>query len=167
MPPVDDADALELAEQVRSHDSDAEAKVRLACALMGEQDNESLHLARELLTFATDEDPKCFGAQLGLACVADRLAQRRPETIVNGENMDLAEPGIAQGIAACAAAGAREIVVHPYFLGPGNHTTNDIPRLVETAVANHPDLVIRVSEPLGLHPKLVDVILDRVDAAVE
>jgi sirohydrochlorin ferrochelatase len=100
-----------------------------------------------------------------LTQVAELLAQRLPETIVHCAHMDLAEPGIAQGIAACAAAGAREIVVHPYFLGPGNHTTNDIPRLVETAVANHPDLVIRVSEPLGIHPKLVDVIIDRVDEA--
>ena len=97
--------------------------------------------------------------------VAELLAQRLPEAIVRCAHMDLADPDIAQGIAACAAAGAREIVVHPYFLGPGNHTTNDIPRLVEDAAASHPELRIRVSEPLGIHPKLVDVIIDRVDEA--
>jgi sirohydrochlorin ferrochelatase len=97
--------------------------------------------------------------------VAELVAKHAPEAIVRWAHMDLAEPSIAQGIDACANAGAREIVVHPYFLGPGSHTTVDIPRLVRAAAVSHPDVQIRVSEPLGLHPKLVDVILDRIDEA--
>ena len=44
--------------------------------------------------------------------------------------MELASPSIAEGVGACAASGASELVVHPYFLGPGNHTRNDVPQLV-------------------------------------
>jgi sirohydrochlorin ferrochelatase len=97
--------------------------------------------------------------------VAEMVAERVPDAIVRCAHMDLAEPNIAQGIAGCVAAGARQIVVHPYFLAPGSHATDDIPRLVRTAAANHPDVDVRVSEALGLHPKLVDVILDRLDEA--
>ena len=97
--------------------------------------------------------------------LAEQVAKRVPDVIVRCAHMDLAEPSIAQGIAGCVAAGAREIVVQPYFLGPGSHTTDDIPRLVRAAAASHPEVRIRVSEPLGLHSKLVDVILDRVDEA--
>jgi len=97
--------------------------------------------------------------------MAELVSERVPDTIVHVAHMEIAEPDIAQGVDACAADGADEIVVHPYFLAPGNHSTSDIPRLVGEAAARHPGLRVRVSEPLGLHPKLVDVILDRVDAA--
>ena len=68
-----------------------------------------------------------------LEAVAELVAERVPDVIVRCAHMDLAEPDIAAGIAACAAAGADAIVVHPYFLGPGNHTTDDIPRLVRAS----------------------------------
>jgi sirohydrochlorin ferrochelatase len=97
--------------------------------------------------------------------MAEFVSERVPDTIVHVAHMEIAEPDIAQGVDACAADGADEIVVHPYFLAPGNHSTSDIPRLVREAAERHPGLRVRVSEPLGLHPKLVDVILDRVDAA--
>ena len=97
--------------------------------------------------------------------IAELVAERVPETIVHVAHMEIAEPDIPHGVDACAADGADEIIVHPYFLAPGNHSTNDIPRLVRAAAARHPGLRVRVSEPLGVHPKLVDVILDRVDTA--
>lgn len=100
-----------------------------------------------------------------LGDVADQLAQRVPDRFVSFAHMEIARPTIAEGIAACAAAGAEEVVVHPYFLGPGNHSTQDIPRLARAAAAAHPGLRVAISEPLGLHPKLVDVILDRVERA--
>ena len=40
-----------------------------------------------------------------------------------------------------------------------------IPRLVSEAEKNHPGLRIRISAPLGIHEKLVDVVLERVAAA--
>jgi len=96
--------------------------------------------------------------------MAELVAERVPDTIVHIAHMEIAEPDIAHGVDACVADGASEIVVHPFFLAPGNHSTNDIPRLVRETAARHPGLRVRVSEPLGPHPKLVDVILDRVDA---
>ncbi len=60
------------------------------------------------------------------------------------------------------AAGAREIVVHPYLLSPGRHSREDIPAQVDAAAGRHPGVTIRVSEPLGVHEKLVDVVLERV-----
>jgi len=100
-----------------------------------------------------------------LAAVAAQVAARLPDAVVRCAHMELAGPDIATGISDCVAAGASEIVVHPYFLGPGNHTANDIPRLVRAAAERHPGVEVRISEPLGLHPKIVDVILDRVESA--
>jgi sirohydrochlorin ferrochelatase len=97
--------------------------------------------------------------------VAAMLRPRLPDQLVGVAHMDLASPSIAEGIAACVAAGAEEIVVHPYFLGPGHHTRHDIPALVRDAAGSHPGLRVHISEPLGLHERLVDVIVDRVSRA--
>ncbi|MCP4035960.1 MAG: cobalamin biosynthesis protein CbiX [bacterium] len=97
-----------------------------------------------------------------LAGVARAVQQRAPELLVEFAHMELAEPTIAQAIARCVEAGVSEIVVHPFFLGPGRHSREDIPRMVGEIASGHPDLAIRISEPLGLHPGLVDAVLDRV-----
>ena len=43
--------------------------------------------------------------------------------------------------------------------------TRDIPQLVQEAARAHTGLRIRITEPLGLHESLVDVVLARVDEA--
>jgi antibiotic biosynthesis monooxygenase (ABM) superfamily enzyme len=52
--------------------------------------------------------------------------------------MELADPSIADGFAACVAAGATEVVAFPYMLTPGKHSVRDIPRLVAEAAARFP-----------------------------
>lgn len=97
-----------------------------------------------------------------LEALARRLRERLPDRIVVFAHMDLAEPTVAQGIAACVAKGATEIVVHPYFLAPGSHSTDDIPRLARAALAGHPQVTLRFTPALGVHEKLVEVVLERV-----
>ena len=94
--------------------------------------------------------------------VAAQVRLREPSSLVVTAHLEIATPSIPEGIAACVEAGASEVVVHPFFLGPGRHTTRDIPRIVEEASAAHPTVPIRVTPPLGPHEKLVDVILERV-----
>jgi sirohydrochlorin ferrochelatase len=104
-------------------------------------------------------------ANAQLDALAERVRARLPDRFVQVAHMDLAEPSIARAVEACVAAGAEEIVVHPYFLGPGSHTTEDIPRLVAEAAAPHEGLRVQITEPLGLHEKLVDVVLARIEAS--
>ncbi|MBW2232693.1 MAG: cobalamin biosynthesis protein CbiX [Deltaproteobacteria bacterium] len=99
--------------------------------------------------------------------VAARVRERRPGVIVEHAHMEIAAPSLADGVAACVAAGALEIIVHPYFLGSGRHTRETIPKLVAALAGQHQGITIQVSEPLGLHDKLVDVVLERVDALLE
>jgi sirohydrochlorin ferrochelatase len=104
-------------------------------------------------------------ANLVLERVAELLRRRAPARIVRVAHMDLAEPTVQDGVDACVAAGAREIVIHPYFLTPGDHVTRDIPALAEVAARRHPGVSVRVSEPLGVHEALVDAILDRIECS--
>ena len=97
--------------------------------------------------------------------VADQVRRRAPELIVEIAHREIADPDIFEGIDTCVKKGATQIVVHPYFLGPGRHTSEDIPAQVECAARRHSNVQIRISEPLGGHGSLIDVILDRVSDA--
>lgn len=104
-------------------------------------------------------------ANAQLEAVADRVRTRAAGTIVEVAHLEIAEPSIGQGIEACVEQGATRIVVHPFFLAPGRHTSDDIPAQVARAVRSHPNVQIRISEPLGDHAALIDVILERVSDA--
>jgi sirohydrochlorin ferrochelatase len=84
--------------------------------------------------------------------------------IVEPAHMELAEPSIATAFARCVEQGAKLVVVFPYFLGPGRHWNEDIPRLAADAAASHSAAGIRylVTEPLGLHPLVMQVIDERI-----
>ncbi|MBW2494429.1 MAG: cobalamin biosynthesis protein CbiX [Deltaproteobacteria bacterium] len=97
--------------------------------------------------------------------VAAQIRKRAADSIVEVAHLEIAEPGIGEGIETCVRKGATRIVVHPFFLGPGRHTSEDIPAQVERAAREHPNVQIRISEPLGNHAALIDVILDRVSDA--
>jgi sirohydrochlorin ferrochelatase len=97
--------------------------------------------------------------------LAEAIRRRVPDRIVAVAHLDVVQPDIAEGIAICAAKGAEEIVVHPYFLSLGQHATQDIPAQVARAAEHHPEIQIRISEPLGGHAALLDVVLDRVGDA--
>ncbi|MBW2714518.1 MAG: hypothetical protein JRD03_00480 [Deltaproteobacteria bacterium] len=100
-----------------------------------------------------------------LDAVAEQVRKRTPEAIVEVAHLEITEPNIAEGIDACVRKGATQIVVHPFFLGPGRHTSEDIPEQVGRAANRHPSTQIRISEPLGGHDAIIDVILDRVSDA--
>lgn len=82
--------------------------------------------------------------------------------IVEPAHMELAEPTIAQAFAKCVAQGAREIVVHVYFLSPGRHSMEDIPRITREAAVRFPGVPYRLTQPLGLDARMALIIHRRV-----
>ncbi len=121
--------------------------------------------ARQRAIVLIDHGSRRAEANAMLDQVAAALRRRVPERIVAVAHMELAPPSLADAVETCVAAGAREIVVHPYFLAPGAHATRDIPEQAAEVAARHPDVSLRVSEPLGVHEGVIDAILARVDPA--
>lgn len=83
--------------------------------------------------------------------------------IVEPAHMELAEPSIATAFARCVERGAKTVVVFPYFLLPGRHWNDDIPRLAEIAAKEHPGIRYLVTAPFGLHPLMAEVMRQRID----
>jgi sirohydrochlorin ferrochelatase len=84
-------------------------------------------------------------------------------SIVEPAHMELAEPLIATAFARCVARGASTVVVFPYFLSPGRHWDEDIPRLTAEAACQHPGVRYVVTAPFGLHPLMAEVIRQRIE----
>ena len=95
--------------------------------------------------------------------VVAQFAERSPYDIVEPAHMELAEPSIDTAFDACVKQGAKLIIVYPYFLLPGRHWSEDIPRLAAAAAARHDGTSYLVAAPLGIHPLMSDIMLDRID----
>ncbi len=104
-------------------------------------------------------------ANAQLDALAELVRERVGESVpVRVAHLELAPPSIAEGVAACAEAGAEEVVVVPFFLAPGRHAREDVPRLAREAAREH-GLAVQIGEPLGVHPLLADLVLVRAGVA--
>jgi len=92
---------------------------------------------------------------------AERFKDRWP--IVEPAHMELAEPTIASAYHRCVQRGAKCIIVCPYFLGPGKHWTQDIPRLAAEAAAMHPGTRYHVTMTLGIDDLILDLLAKRIE----
>ncbi len=90
------------------------------------------------------------------------LLRQRSADPVYPAHMELAEPTVAQAFDRAVAAGAEFVFVFPYFLSPGRHSREDIPRMCAQAAARHPGLRWHCSGPVGLDPIMAELILHRV-----
>lgn len=86
-------------------------------------------------------------------------------SIIEPAHMELAEPSLATAFQRCVEQGAEEIVVSLFFLSPGRHSRQDIPKMVEEAASAYPGLKYSISDPIGLDGRLAEILLDRAHEA--
>ena len=80
--------------------------------------------------------------------------------------LELAQPDLGAAVAAAVAAGARRIVVIPYFLTMGVHMRRDLPRLLAEQQARFPAVDLRAAQSLEGYPGIAQALLDRVRDAL-
>lgn len=97
--------------------------------------------------------------------IARRLHDRLPDRAVRVAHLELTPPLLPEAIDECVRDGAEEVVVQPYLLAPGRHSTRDIPDLLSAARQRHPQVAFRLGEVLGVDDKLVDLVAARVAEA--
>jgi sirohydrochlorin ferrochelatase len=71
-------------------------------------------------------------------------------------------PNIQKGIDACVARGAQRILLMPYFLYMGAHVLEDLPAELEEARQRYPQVEMAMGKHLGVHPKLAEIVIDRI-----
>ncbi len=102
-------------------------------------------------------------ANADLVRIAEMLKLRGPDVLIQTCYLELSEPTIPQGAAACVKQGAGEVRMLPFFLSPGTHVVNDLEGYRSSFAAEYPDVQFILCPPLGLHPLLIDILLERLE----
>jgi sirohydrochlorin ferrochelatase len=104
-------------------------------------------------------------ANADLEHVAQSIRDLGSYPIVVAAYLELAPPSIAQGGQQCVTAGAQRVIMLPYFLSAGLHVREDLTQARTELARAHPTVEFLLAEPLGRHPSLVAVALERAREA--
>ena len=76
--------------------------------------------------------------------------------------LNFCKPTFQDGLERLIKKGASRICVQPYFLIDGYYVHTALRKLVEEAQASYPDIRIFMSQPFGVHPALVEIVIKRI-----
>jgi len=109
-------------------------------------------------------DPEAI-SEFELAAAA--LRPRLPEFDFSTGYLEFARPTIRDGLTLLAARGARRILAIPGMLFAASHVKNDLPWEMNSFIADHPEVDVRLARDLGIDPRLLDAAADRIAAAAD
>jgi sirohydrochlorin cobaltochelatase len=91
----------------------------------------------------------------------------RIEQPVSACFLELADPDLADGLSRAAqqAGAGGQVMVLPMFLGSAGHYKNDVPSGLHWARTSFPEVDFRYATPLGVHARLVELLLLRIREA--
>ena len=101
-------------------------------------------------------------ANADLVRLAETVRDRRPDEIVEIAYLELTEPTIPQGAARCVERGATHVRMSPFVLSAGTHIAEDLTGFQTEFNAQFPGVRFQLCPPLGLHPLLVEALLERL-----
>jgi sirohydrochlorin cobaltochelatase len=101
-----------------------------------------------------------------LLALADRVRALDPGLALACGFIELSPPPLSVACADLVAKGASEIVVVPVMLLAAGHVKDDVPALVARLRLQFPGVRFRYARELGIHPDLLAVVGERLDAAV-
>jgi sirohydrochlorin cobaltochelatase len=93
-----------------------------------------------------------------------RLAPR--DVTVAGGFIELSAPPLKDAVRDLVEAGHRHLAAVPLVLVSAGHGKGDIPGAMQREQARHHGLGYRYGRPLGPHPRLLETVAERVDAAL-
>jgi len=104
------------------------------------------------------------GAGEALDAHADRLRRTGTWDMVAVGYLNYSAPTFAETVAECAARGATQILVLPFFLVPGYFVTKSLPECLATARVAHPGLEFTVADAIGFDTGLADALVASAQA---
>jgi len=104
------------------------------------------------------------GVERDLEAIAADLRQKTEADVVGVGFLDYTEPKIPEAVRRVAEQDVTELLVVPYFLSAG-YLLRKALRTVSEEAAKQPQMRIHIADHLGKHPRLIDVVLDRIEDA--
>ncbi len=100
------------------------------------------------------------------ASVAEGIRERLPQYPVESGFLEFATPIIRDGLDRLRAAGCGRVLAVPGMLFAAGHAKNDIPAVLNTYEAQHPEMPIDYARELALDAKLINAAADRIREAL-
>jgi sirohydrochlorin ferrochelatase len=102
------------------------------------------------------------GASDSILQAAARVRNSANYDVVVHAFLQHAPPSLGDVLEECIRQQVAKVVVVPFFMQPGAHVSTDIPELVKTVRRKYPQLKIVVTDYVGGHPLMVDIIEDLI-----
>lgn len=90
------------------------------------------------------------------------FAKRHQDLLIEGSFIEFAEPDLEAGVSQLVAQGAEKIYIVPLFLTVGNHLRQNIPNRLQALQTEYPEIILEMTEHLGVDPLLVQIIEQRL-----
>jgi sirohydrochlorin cobaltochelatase len=101
------------------------------------------------------------------SALAERLEARLPGIPVEHGYLEFANPVIQAGLERLRAQGVTRVLAVPGMLFAAGHAKNDIPAVLNTYAARHPELTVTYGRELGVDLKMLRAAGDRIEEAIE
>ncbi|MFT4287618.1 sirohydrochlorin chelatase [Nocardioides sp.] len=101
-----------------------------------------------------------------ITALVDEVRRTRPDLRVAEAFLELSKPSFDTVVDRLVAQGHDEIVVVPLLLTEAYHAKVDVPAVVAAASVRHPGVKLRASAILGLEPTFLEVLDERLRAAL-
>lgn len=102
-----------------------------------------------------------------VTALVNEVKAQRPDLRIEKAFLELSKPSFDTVVDKLVRAGHEEIVVVPLLLVEAFHAKVDVPELIASATARHPGLKIRATEVLGLEARFLEVLDERLRAALK
>lgn len=103
----------------------------------------------------------------GLFKVVEMLRAMGKWDMVDACFLQLAKPGLSEGVKNIVEKGAEKIVVMPLLLFSGNHVLKDIPDEIENEKRKYPEIQFFYARNLGADKRIAQIAADRIDEATK
>jgi sirohydrochlorin ferrochelatase len=100
-----------------------------------------------------------------LHTLADEMRYTGEYPLIEPAFLELAEPSIDTAARRCVAQGAERVILLPYFLAAGVHVNRDLQDARDRLSVEFPHVEFVLAQPLGPHPLLREIVLQRARAA--
>ena len=89
------------------------------------------------------------------------LQVKHPEQTFVVSFLEFADPTILSGVDTCVKQGASRVVIVPVILLAASHVKLEIPEILDEARRRYPQLEIVYGRNIGLHERLLDLLVER------
>lgn len=105
------------------------------------------------------------GANAEFEAMAARYRTRRPDLRIETAYIELAQPTLADALAALSSE-VRRLAVVPVFLFASGHVKNDVPLSIARTRQRHPSVELCAAPAFGAHSQLVELAHQRAAEAL-